>query len=60
LIAGIIYVGCISLLKRIIEADVIVEAIISVVLSGIIYLILLFLLKITSVKEIKTLLKRVF
>jgi len=58
-IAGIIFVIVISLLKRFISLNVWIESALILIISGLIYLFLLFLLKIIDIQELKGLYSRI-
>lgn len=59
LIAGLIFVFVIFLMKKILVFNLFLEAVVILILSGIAYILLLFLFKIINIDEIKDLYKKV-
>ena len=59
LISGLIFIFIIWLLKRIIFLNVWLETVIILAISGVVYIVLLFLLKIINIAELKDLYKRI-
>jgi len=60
LIAGIILVFVIGFLKKAIFLNVWLETVIVLIISGIVYILLLFLLKVINIEELKDLYRRIF